>query len=306
MPADKKDKPRQIIGWIGVAATVLFAGLWSYWGIVENFHEGWYSPSVWENIGMLFGQYLLVTIVFCTLALLALRFHRVGLTLFIALGIGAALFFSGGAFSVVWLLIAIPLFLLGLSFFFGRPRPKRLVIALIVGVPLAVILIAGTVGFVRVQQRVDDGDDGIRVVEGNGLTLTFAPRGPGWPEGGVSWQSAQDICAHLNEDGTALMDAPQNIWRLPTIDEAVRCMSLHGQNCGGVWDADKMTATYDMTPDKESPLWDVHSPVIYYWTSEASKNGYAYIIVYHGGIYDKRVDSQYPSISFRAVKDTGL
>ena len=67
MLADTKDKLRQIIGWIGVAATVLFAGLWSYWGIVENFHEGWYSPSVWENIGMLFGQYLLITIVFCAL-----------------------------------------------------------------------------------------------------------------------------------------------------------------------------------------------------------------------------------------------
>ena len=296
-------RKRLIIGWIAVAVTVIFTGFWSYWGIVENFHEGWYSPSVWENIAMLFMQYLSITAVFAALGLISLRFYKTGLALHIALGIFTAIFFSGSAFLVVWLMIAIPLILLGLAYFFGRPRPKRLAIALIVGIPLVITLVAGTIGFVRVSQRVDDGDEGMRIVEGNGVTLAFAPRGPGWPEEGTSWYDAQDICTHLSEDGTQLMDEPQNIWRLPTVDEAVRCMSLHGENCGGVWDPVAQTAAYDMTPDKESPLWDTSSPVIYYWTSELSENGQAYIIVYHGGVYDKPADSQSASFGFRAVKD---
>ena len=300
---DTNNKKRQTIGWIAVAVTVIFTGLWSYWGIVENFHEGWYDPSVWNNIAALFIQYLSITIVFVVLGLISLRFHRIGLVLYIALGIFAAVFFRDSAFSVVYLMIALPLVLLGLAYFYGRPRPKRLAVSLIIGVPLMIMLVVGTIGLVRVSQRVDDGYNGARVVEGNGVTLVFAPHGPGWPEGGTSWYDAQDVCAHLSEDGTQLMDEPQNIWRLPTVDEAVRCMSLHGENCGGVWDAETQSAAYAMTPDKESPLWYTNSPVIYYWTSQTNADGRATIIVYHGGVFDKPADSQSVSFGFRAVKD---
>jgi hypothetical protein len=34
---------RIIMGWLGVAVTVIFTNVWTYWGIIENFHEGWYS-----------------------------------------------------------------------------------------------------------------------------------------------------------------------------------------------------------------------------------------------------------------------
>lgn len=112
-----------------------------------------------------------------------------------------------------------------------------------------------------------NGNYGMRIIEGNGITLAVAPRGPGWP------------------------------------DEAVRMMSLHGENCEGVWDPQTEKASYKMTPDKESPLWDVHSKVIYYWTAEMSSDTQAYIWVYHGGIYDKAVDARYEYLSFRAVKD---
>ena len=50
-------------------------------------------------------------------------------------------------------------------------------------------------------------------------------------------------------------------------------------------------------------MWDVHSPIIYYWTSEMADGGHAYIIVYHGGICEKSANSSYASIGFRAVKD---
>jgi len=299
----QNNKARQTIGWIGVAVTVVFTGVWSFWGIVENFHEGWYSVSVWENLFMLFVQYLLFTIIFGGLACLSLRFPRIGFAAHVVLAVGSAIFFAGSAFSVVYLMIAIPLILLGLAYLFGRPKPKKLAYILITCVPLLIILIFGSINFVKVSQRVDDGDYGLRIIEGNGITLAVAPRGPGWPESGVSYYEAQEICKYLSEDGEALMDTEQNIWRLPTVDEAVRLMSLHGENCGGVWDAEEKKATYDMKPDKESPLWDVHSKVIYYWTSEVSSDEQAYIIVYDGGVFDKPADAQYGYLGFRAVKN---
>ena len=64
-------------------------------------------------------------------------------------------------------------------------------------------------------------------------------------------------------------------------------------------------AQYTKKPDKETPLWDVHSKVIYYWTSNTSENDSkkAYIIVYHGGIFSKIKESSQDYLSFRAVKD---
>ena len=32
--------------------------MWACWGSNENFHEGWYYPSIWRNIGLMFVQYL--------------------------------------------------------------------------------------------------------------------------------------------------------------------------------------------------------------------------------------------------------
>ena len=75
------EKLRRVIGWVAVGITVAFVGVWTYWGIVENFHEGWYAESVWENLGMLFIQYLLITVVFCALAAVSLRWRRIGLAL---------------------------------------------------------------------------------------------------------------------------------------------------------------------------------------------------------------------------------
>jgi hypothetical protein len=145
----------------------------------------------------------------------------------------------------------------------------------------------------------------MRTVQGNGLSLAWAPRGPGWPDQRTSWDEAQRICKYLSEDGTVIMEEEQNIWRLPTVDEAVCSMMLHGQNAGGMWDPIKGKAVYERTPDKESPLWDVHSKVIYYWTSETSVQDErkAYIIVYHGGIYEKMKSGGQDYLSFRAVKE---
>ncbi len=45
-------------------------------------------------------------------------------------------------------------------------------------------------------------------------------------------------------------------------------------------------ANYNTKPDKETPLWNPHSQVIYYWTSEEN-NERAYLVAYNGYILDR-------------------
>lgn len=299
------ERKRRILGWIGVSITVLFSSIWAYWGAFENFHEGWYSTSFLENIFMFFFQYMLFAIVFVVLALIILKWKKIGLIVHLLSGIFCIWFFSGANFNVLGLLIVIPFAVLGLIYYFGEPYPLKWAYRLIIFIPLIIVLAISIPQGIKVSTRINDGDFGIRIVEGNEVTLAWAPRGPGWPDRGVSWEEAQDICKHLSEDGLKIMETEQNIWRLPTVDEAVRSMMLHGENVGGVWYTEKEKAIYEKTPDKESPLWDVHSKVIYYWTADTSiqDENQAYIIVYNGGVYDKRKIDRFGYLSFRAVKD---
>lgn len=299
------NRKKTVTGWIGVGITVVLSSIWAYWGATENFHEGWYAASIWENIFLFIFQYLIFTIVFILLAVVILRWKRIGLGLHLVAGLFCIWFFSGASFSVLGLLIIIPFILLGCLYYFGEPIPKKWAYRVIVFIPLVITAAISIPQGIKVSQRMDDGNRGIRIVEGNGLTLTWAPRGQGWPDRGTTWLEAQEICNHLSEDGLTIMTDEQNIWRLPTTDEAVRSMMIHGVNAGGVWNAETGKSTYEKTPDKESPLWDVHSKVIYYWTADTSSKDetQAYIIVYHGGIYDKpKVDHQ-DYLSFRAVKE---
>lgn len=300
----KKDK-KSIIGWIGVFITISFSSVWAYWGAIENFHEGWYSTSIWENLFMMFFQYLLITIIFVSLAVIIMRWKKTGLILHFIVAIVSVWFFSGASFSIIGLIIVIPLIALGLFYYYGEPKPKKWAYRLLISVPLIIILAISIPQGIKVSKRINDNNFGMRTVQGNGLTLTWAPRGPGWPDQGTSWDEAQRICKYLSEDGTVIMEEEQNIWRLPTVDEAVRSMMLHGQNAGGVWDSFEEKAVYERTPDKESPLWDVHSKVIYYWTSETfiQDERKAYIIVYHGGVYEKMKSDGQGYLSFRAVKE---
>lgn len=300
-----KSKQKQIIGWIAVSITIIISSLWAYWGSIENFHEGWYSKSIFENIFMLVFQYSLVTIIFIVLAEIALSWKKIGLILHLALAGFCVWFFSGAIFVVRIIMIVLPILVLGTLYFLGTPKPIVLAHWLVVGVPLVLFLAISIPLGIKVSNRLNDNDFGIRVVEGNEVTLVWAPRGPGWPDEGMTWEEANERCRYLSEDGTTIMTEEQNIWRLPTIDEAVRSMMLHGENAGGVWDSEEKIATYEKTPDKESPLWDIYSQVIYYWTSEIYEENEqrAYIIVYHGGVHHKmKMDGQ-AYLSFRAVKD---
>lgn len=294
-----------IIGWAGVFITIVFSSIWAYWGAFENFHEGWYSHSIWENLFMLIFQYMLFALVFVILALIILKWKKMGLTVHILTGVFCIWFFSGASLSVLGLLIVIPFAVLGLIYYFGEPYPLKWAYRLIIFVPLIITLVISIPQGIKISNRINDGNFGMRIVEGNNVTLAWAPRGLGWPDRGVSWEEAQDICRHLSEDGLKIMETEQNIWRLPSVEEAVSSMMFHGENSGGVWYADIEKAVYNKTPDKESPLWDVHSKVIYYWTADTSiqDEKQAYIIVYDGGVYDKRKIDHQGYLSFRAVKE---
>ena len=59
-------------------------------------------------------------------------------------------------------------------------------------------------------------------------------------------------------------------------------------------------ARYRVMPDKESPLWHVHAPVIYWWTSSPAPSNNFYIVSFNGRVWHGSwaVDD----LAFRAVK----
>lgn len=297
----KYHENRRLVGWIAVSLSLATTCFWAYWGIIENFHEGWFHESLLSNMGLMFVQYLSPMLVFLGVALVSIWQPRIGAGLHL-IGALFAFWFFGGAANAGMIFIMTPLLLFALLYWFGRPQPRKVATYLIIGLPLLTLVIFGVEPIVRISQRVNDGDLGARVVAGNGVTLTWAPDGPGWPRAGMDWYAADDACRYLVEDGMALATTPQNIWRLPTVDEAVRSMARHGVNSGGVWDAADAQATYETRPDKESPLWNLYSQVIYWWTATEIDAEDAYIIVYDGKVWPRDKEFGPAYLGFRCVK----
>jgi hypothetical protein len=294
-----------LLGWVGVVLVTLASSYWAFWGVIEAFHEGWCMPSLGKRLLQVLA-YLGPAIVLCGLTFLGLRWPRLGGTVFILVGlvIGSLIIYDRANFgTVITALLTVVPALIGLVFLFGRPRPKRLAYAISLGIPVLITIGFGVEPVFRVSTRFDDGDRTARLIEGNGVTLLWAPAGPGWTRDGLaSWDEAVDRARHLTEDGTAIADDPQDIWRLPTREEIVRSLTRGGQNAGGTWDAESQQPTYDRRPDKESPLWDSYAPLIYLWTSEEVDADHAWIIVYHGGAFTKPKRIGSPSFGFRAVR----
>jgi len=292
---------RQIMGWSAVILSTLVTSIWAFWGIIENFHEGWYYESLLSNLGLMIAQYLSPMFIFMGVTLISIYWHRIGGAFHAILALLAIGFFNAFSKAATFLII-IPFIGLGMLYWFGHPQPRKLAASLATGLPILTLIIAGAAPVIRVSQRIDDGNMQARLVHGNDVDLIWAPDGPGWPRSGTDWHEANQICQSLNEDGSALSAMSQNMWRLPTVDEAVRSMALHGQNSGGVWDAENAVAVYGMLPDKESPLWNIHSQVIYWWTATEVDEGRAYIIVYDGKVWTRSKQFGPAYLGFRCVK----
>lgn len=301
----KTMRAKIIFTWIAIAITCIFSCFWAFWGIIENFHEGWYYKSLTMNIGMMLFQYLIFTLVFTTLGVIAIRWKKVGTVLFILSGILIPVIEirSNAAIFV----FSLPLIITGVLFWLGEMKNKNWAYITIVTLPLLTLIISGTEPAIRVSQRVDDRKNDARIVTGNGVKLLWAPEGNGWATTdeqvkGKSWYEISDLVAHLQEDGKTLSDTLVNIWRLPTLKEAVASLTRNGNNCRGKWNEEKAEATYDIMPDKESPLWRIHSPIVYWWTSTEINDTMAYKIVYNGNVQKQNKKIKMGSLGFRAVK----
>jgi hypothetical protein len=293
---------QQVLGWLAVASSTSIASFWAFWGIIENFHEGWFHESLLLNVGLMFLQYLSPVIIFVSLTLLAIAFPRLGSIAYALVGLVLSLLLFDLNDAVAMLLVIAPMLLLGTLYWYGRPQPRRAAYFLAIGLPALTLVICGLEPVVRIAGRVDDGNLQTRLVEGNGVRLVWAPEGVGWPREGVTWHEALRCCQHLSEDGRTLAESPKNVWRLPAIEEAVRSMSRHGVNSGGIWDGQTKVASYQVRPDKESPLWNVHSQVIYWWTATEIDDEKAYIIVYDGKVWPRRKRFAPAYLAYRCVK----
>ena len=339
---------RALPGWIATGAMICATTLWTYWGINELYHEGWWGA--WTNRL----AYLVPIVVTLLPTLLALRWPIFGGCLILVIGVTCAWFFGSGVF-----VIALSIALIGGLFILHGVLHRRSVdhspasptwwrrnVRYIVatGLPLFVLVAVSAQRLPVVLTRFDDGDRGARLIEGNGVTLIWAPEGPGWnwkqPWGGYpSWQrialygvnpvgladkvgygrqedgwvfaaendmEATCLCRYLSEDGTVLMDEPQDAWRMPTTDELVRSLVRDGANAGAIWTgAVGRFVPSDRPPDKESPLWAPDQSVIYYWSAESYDEDEALFVSYNGMVNVTRKTSGNPRHGYRCVKEPG-
>ncbi|MDJ0635985.1 MAG: hypothetical protein QNJ34_22555 [Xenococcaceae cyanobacterium MO_188.B29] len=292
----------KVVGWIAVGISIAIACFWAFWGIIENFHEGWYYQSLLRNVGLMLLQYLSPVLIFIGVTLVSIYYPRVGGSLHLIIALFLVWFFRASSNAATFFII-VPLVLLGVLYWFGSSQPRKVATYLIVGLPLLTVAIFGAEPIWRVSHRINDGNLAARLVKGNSVKLIWAPDGPGWPRQGASWYEAREVCQYLAEDGKFLASTPQHIWRLPTVDEAVRSMSRHSENSEGRWDSQKAQASYQTRPDKETPLWNVHSQVIYWWTDTEVDEEQTYIIAYDGKVWQRTKRFRLGYLGFRCVKE---
>jgi hypothetical protein len=176
---------RLILGWIAVGLSTVITCIWAFWGIIENFHEGWYYQSLLSNVGLMFVQYLSWMLIFMGVTLIATYWPRFGGSLHIISALLAIWFFHAFSNAATFLLI-VPLIGLGAMYWFGRPKPRKLAASLVVGLAMLTLIISGIEPVFRVSKRIDDGNLQARLVHGNGVDLIWASDGPGWPREGMT------------------------------------------------------------------------------------------------------------------------
>ncbi len=349
-----KGAPGPIPGLVATLLLIAVTALWTFWGVAEMYYEGWFGS--WTNRL----PYLVPGVVCLILTLVAIRWPRAGGWLLILVGVAFTAWWWGRAARLGQLTwrqvlaqgpVSLSLAVIGILFLVeGRRRrileargetlellrARRRWLKTAVALPLLVALGVTLYWAPTLLTRQDDGDRGARRIQGNGVTLTWAPLGPGWnwqqPWGGYpSWDSLarygvppvglgekpglQDVhataqemattglCRYLRADGLSLSDEPQNIWRMPTTDEIVRSLTRHGENAGCVWDGRSERADCRVTPDKETPLWAPDLYPIYYWSADEFSLDEAYYVNYQGRIGHQRKDWGNPRHGYRCVRE---
>jgi hypothetical protein len=313
--------------------------LWTFWGVGEMFYEGWWGA--WHNRL----PYLVPPAVCVAFTLVALIWPRLG---------GWIIILAGGAFTawrwiaqaqsglltwrwvLNWFPVSGALVVVGILFLWegGRrlglradgvqPSPwrRRALGCVVTLAPALLVVILVTVHFVPLlRARHDSGDRSAQRIPGNGVSLVWAPEGPGWnwrpwgdqgrwlswddialygaPPLGIQvkpkWQEgdshatqadmeATGLCRYLSEDGTRLMPDSQDGWRMPTADEIVRSLVHGGESAGCTWDGTSAQAECDRQPNKDTPLWAPDQAAIYYWAADEYDADSAWYVPYTGGL----------------------
>lgn len=291
---------RLVSGWLGVIGSTAITCFWAMWGILENFHEGWYHSSTLQNLAMLFGQYLSPMLGFLVLGCVSIRWPKIGAVLHVLLSVFALRFFRNSIAAQS--LIVTPLLLLAVLHYFSNIEKRALPFWILVACPILTLIGFGLEPAIRVSSRIDDGNRGEHRTIQNGQELVWAPIGPGWPTSGTTWHEAKEFCSRLEMDGITLSEQRLNIWRLPTPEEIVTAQYRANQPCNGRYDRSTQSAEYQTRPDKESPMWNPRSQVIYMWTSEEVNETTALMIVYDGKLWPRPKNANWGYLGFRAVR----
>lgn len=189
----------KVPGWIASILMIFFTTFWTYWGTGEMYHEGWWGA--WYNRL----PYIAPMVVTMIPTLIAFRWPIAGGALIAAIGMFALFFFARDV-ALIGLIIAF----VGVIFVvdglvkrqdtaeetsvqahWWRHHWRSL---LAIGAPLIVFTSVSIHMLPIVLTRVDNGNRSAQLIEGNDVTLIWAPEGPGWnwqqPWGGYpSWQS---------------------------------------------------------------------------------------------------------------------
>lgn len=235
-----------------------------YWGTSEAFFEGWYHASLIQNILLSLFQYLSIPIILIICTTAAINHKKSGLILFFIIAFFAIIFFHSNAGRV---LVALPSTLFALGFYFAEFKYKKNLFYITVTLPALIVIIFAMPQIIKINNRQNDGDFGERKIR----DLTWAAQGPGFPLSGTDWYTALEKCTNLGEE-----------WRLPTREEILLAA---GEN-----------------PDKETPLWNPHSQVIYYWTSEEKDEGSTYLVAFNGRVLARQKSSGPDYQGYRCVK----
>ncbi|MBN1538435.1 MAG: hypothetical protein JW908_16995 [Anaerolineales bacterium] len=346
-------------GWIAKIFLIAITSLWCYWSMGEMYHEGWWGPFYIRLI------YLIPGTAFLTLTLAGIKWPKVGGWLIIVIGGLFTIMFMDIHFvdgkitmdrDMAGFMVSGPLVFLGILLLVEARNQKRRIARgwtphpkwwrrniwylIALAPPLLIVIVTSIYSLPIVLTRMDDGERGARLIEGNGVTLIWAPEGPGWnwrqdfggfpswnmvalygvpPVGmddktGYDWREGEfateeemaqyNLCLYLSADGLTLESEPQNIWRMPTVDDYARSLARHGINAGCVWqgeDNDQMDC--EILPDKETPLWAPDLDPIYYWAAEEYDAREAYFVSYNGWVNTAHKSGGNPRHSYRCVRD---
>lgn len=292
---NESSRRQRLVGWLAVSLATLFASFWAFWGILENFHEGWYRESFAANVAMMIVQYLMPMLISQALTALAQWKPTIGAAGVVVAAVGALWFFRGGAPIVIVPTIVLPLGVLAVLFHVGRAAPRRHALAVVLGVPWLVAVVVGVAPSLRVARRPGlVSHDSLRVATAAGV-LVWAPAGPGWSTRPTSWWVADSLARHVAADGRSIDASQLGPWRLPTQEEVLATMqTLRSQALGA--DGEGPSA------DKAGPLWDPRSPIVHWWTSDTATPDSARRIAFNGRWRVSHRSTVQGSMGFRAVR----